>query len=337
MKKQLLLLFILQYLFNCGTEQRQPKITFSHILSDQSEWHVGAVRWKELVEEQLGDQVSIRLVTNSSLSKNNQRTELEMVQAGTLGGSWESSILLTIVDPRWTVWSMPWLFDSYEEASEICESELGREMLSSLEAKGIVGLAYGFNGFRRLTNNKNPVVNIEDIQELKIRVPSIQMYISLFSTWGADPSSMNFGDLIVALREGVMDGQENPLHVIRSTGLYELQDYLTLWEYSFDPIIFCMSKRVWDRLNTRQQKVLREAAHEAAKFQRETVVQNEEEHLKFLKEHGMNVSVPSSASINEFKKTSETIYEEYRDVIGEDLLSRFRELTKKNKEETNGS
>ncbi len=315
-------------LLGCGQSNRPVNVTFSHILSDQSEWHVGAVKWKELVEERLGEQIPIRLVTNSSLSKNNQRTELEMVQAGTLGGSWESSILLTVIDPTWTVWSLPWLFDSYEEAEKVCESALGREMLDSLQAKGIVGLAYGFNGFRRLTNGRRPVEKLEDLRDLKIRVPSIQMYISLFRHWGADPSQMNFGDLIVALREGAMDGQENPLHVIHSTGLHELQPYLTLWEYSFDPLIFCMSQRVWDRFTPEQQQILRECAQEAAKFQRDTVVKNEKDHLEFLKEKGMQISAPTPESAREFKDASQPVYEEYRPVIGDALLQRFLDAVK---------
>lgn len=318
-----LLLLIGLFTVGCGTQSNSTSITFSHILSDRSEWHVGAVEWKKRVEEKLGDQVSIRLVTNSSLSGNNQRTELEMVQTGTLGGSWESSILLTNVDRRWTVWSMPWLFDSYEEAERICESELGEDMLAMLEEKNIIGLAYGFNGFRRLTNSKRPVSQLADMEHLKIRIPSQQMYVTLFQAWGADPSQMNFGDLIIALREGAMDGQENPLHVIESTGLYEIQNYLTLWEYSFDPIIFCLSKTAWDRLTPDQQKVIRQAAKEAAAIQRQTVIDNEKQHLETLKQNGMKVTVPPPAAVEEFRQASQTVYDEYCPVIGDELLDRF--------------
>lgn len=316
--------FLLQ---SCGPVGSVSEIAFSHILSDQSEWHAGAVRWKERVDQKLGGQIQIRLVTTASLSKNNQRTELEMVQSGTLGGSWESSILLTLVDPKWTVWSLPWLFESYEEAEGVCESELGRQMLKSLEEKGLVGLGYGFNGFRRLSNSKHPVATVNDIENLKIRVPSIQMYISLFRLWGADPSSMNFGDLIVALREGGMDGQENPLHVIESRGLWEMQKYLTLWEYSFDPIIFCVSKQVWDRLTPDVQIILREAAQEACEYQRKIVVDNEKKHLETLKEKGMEIAIPSREAIEQFKSRSQKVYEEYEPVIGKELLDQFRKAT----------
>lgn len=311
----------------CGQGERIPRITFSHILTEQSEWHAGAARWKELVEQKLGDQIAIRLITTSSLSNNNQRTELEMVQAGTLGGSWESSILLTLVDPRWTVWSMPWLFSSYEEAEKVCASEVGRAMLDSLTDKGIVGLAYGFNGFRHLTNSKRPVTTLEDLNGLKIRVPSIQMFISLYRLWGADPSQMNFGDLFVALREGTMDGQENPLHVIESRALYELQKYLTVWEYSFDPLIFCISQRVWDTLSPAHQAAVREAAREAAAYQRRLVVENEKIHLENLKQYGMAVSRLTPDVQEVFRKSAEPVYREYGNVIGQDLLGQFLELT----------
>lgn len=319
----LLLLSSLLLLAQCGGGNTKPQIVFSHILNEQSEWHIGAAAWKEKVEKKLGDPITIRLVTNASLSSGNQRTELEMVQAGTLGGSWESSILLSIIDPRWTVWSMPWLFDSYEEAEKVCNSEAGQQMLKTLEEKGIIGLAYGFNGFRHLTNSKRPVASLQDISGLKVRVPSLQMFISLYRTWGADPSQMNFGDLVIALKEGAMDGQENPLHVIHSTGLYDIQKHLTQWQYSFDPLVFCISKRVWDRLSPEQQQAVREAAMEGTALQRQTVAQNEAQHLAFLKEKGMEVTVPSPEAIEAFKQASRPVYEEYKGTVGEDLLNQF--------------
>ncbi|MDX9755218.1 MAG: DctP family TRAP transporter solute-binding subunit [bacterium] len=307
----------------CDAPDTKSQITFSHILSEQSEWHTGAAKWKELVEEAFPGEFAIRLVTRASLSNNNQRTELEMVQAGTLTASWESSILLTYSDPRWTVWSMPWLFDSYETAESLCTSELGQEMLDSLEPFGLVGLAYGFNGFRHVTNNRRPVSTLDEIKNLKIRVPSLQMFISLYRLWGADPSQMNFGDLIVALREGTMDGQENPLHVIRSSGVYELQKHITLWHYAFDPIIFCMNKTKWDQFNPAQQDGLRQAAQEAAAVQRRTVVENEAEHRVFLEAQGVQITEPSPEAILQFRQASQPIYEEYKALIGADLLTRF--------------
>lgn len=318
---------VLATISSCGNFQPKPTITFSHILSDQSEWHAGALKFKELIDSKIGDRIDIRLITTASLSKNNQRTELEMVQAGTLGGSWESSILLTTIDPRWTVWSLPWLFDSYEEAAAVCDGPIGQEMLRSLEEKGIVGLGYGFNGFRQITNSRRTIHLPEHLENLKIRVPSIQMFISLYHHWKADPSQMNFGDLFIALQQKTMDGQENPLHVIRSRRLYELQPYLSIWNYSFDPIVFCMSEKVWDTLSPEIQNIVRWAAQEASKFQRQTVVENESKHLNFFFNEGLEITMVSPEDIEKLKESARVVYAEYKDQIGIDLLSRFLEAT----------
>ncbi len=323
---------VLVGLAGCSDRDSGPlTIRFSHILSETSEWHVGAVRWKELVEERSNGTIQIHLYTNASLSGNNQQTELDMVQAGSLGGSWESSILLSVVDPRWSVWSLPWMFKDYDEAERACEGEPGKAMLELLREKRLVGLAYGFNGFRQITNSKRPVTSLEDLRDLKIRVPSIKMYITLFRIWGADPSSMNFGELIQALREGTMDGQENPLHVIHSAGLHEVQKYLTIWDYSFDPIVLCVNADLWAGLKAEQQAILREAAQEAAKEQRKTVVEREQAHRRFLGQQGMVITELSPGMRRLLRDTAQPLYDEYRPLIGEDLLALFERFISEQK------
>jgi tripartite ATP-independent transporter DctP family solute receptor len=310
---------------SCCSSKPSDTLTlrFSHILSETSEWHAGALRWKELVENRSGGAIQIKVFTNASLSGNNQQTELDMVQAGSLGASWESSILLSVVDPRWSIWSLPWLFESYAEAEEACEGEPGQAMLALLPGKRLVGLAYGFNGFRQVTNSKRPIAAPADLRDLKIRVPSMKMYISLFRTWGADPSSMNFGELIQALREGTMDGQENPLHVIRSAGLSEVQKYLTIWDYSFDPIVLCVNADLWTRLSSQQQSILRDSALEAAKEQRKLVVEREKTYRDELAAKGMTVNELSPGVRRLLRVAAEPVYLEYRPIVGEELFRLF--------------
>ncbi len=324
------LFLLLNALTGCSDREEGPlTIRFSHILSETSEWHYGAVRWKELVEERSDGDILIHLYTNASLSGNNQQTELDMVQGGSLGGSWESSILLSVVDPRWTVWSLPWMFDDYAEAEQACVNEPGERMLELLREKRLVGLAYGFNGFRQITNSKRPIASLDDLSDLKIRVPSIKMYITLFRLWNADPSSMNFGELIQALREGTMDGQENPLHVIHSAGLYEVQKYLTIWDYSFDPIVLCLNADLWDGLTEEQQRILRESAQEAAKEQRQHVIEREETHRRVLGQRGMVITELSPGMRSLLREAAQPVYEEYRPTIGEDLLGLFERFASK--------
>lgn len=314
------------WLTGCSSSNTDSEITFSHITGDRSEWHLGAERFKTLVEQrsqQAGDPIEVTLFTQASLSNNNQQTELDNIQGGSLVMSWESSILLSTLDPAWSVFSLPWLLDDYQQAETLCTGPLGQEMLQRLETKRLVGLGYGFNGFRQITNNKRPIIRPDDLIGLKIRVPSIQMYIALFSLWQAQPSSMNFGELIPALRSGAMDGQENPLHIIHSAKLFEVQMYLTVWQYSFDPLVLCVNRDWWNRQSASRRDLLRTCAAEACAAQRQIVRDNEATHLQELQQQGMEIVTLTALEREVFRQSAASIYDDYRNQIGGELLDRF--------------
>lgn len=321
-------LFVPIFIFaGCGgAPNASQEITFSHILNPESEWHMGAARFKELVESKTADSdapTRVSIFTSASLSGKNQQTELENVQSGGLVMSWESSILLSTLDTAWFVFSLPWLLDDYEDAEALCEGPLGREMLERLQNERLIGLGYGFNGFRQLTNGRHPVLRPEDLSGLRIRVPAIKMYISLFERWDARPSSMNFGELIPALRSGAMDGQENPLHVIEAAKLYDVQKYLSIWQYSFDPLVMCVNQEWWNAQSPELQKVLRDCATEACAYQRGIVREREAEHLAALRKAGMEISVLTAGQREAFRSSAAGLYETYREIIGANLQDRF--------------
>ena len=215
---------VLAVLTGCGSDTvsgaRPTRINLSLILGETSEWYAGAKRWKDLVEERGDGAFDVRIHTRASLSSGNQITELDMVSNGDLEASLESTILLSRVDNKFSVFSLPWLFRDHQVANAVCDGPLGQQMLNLLPSKGMVGLAYGVNGFRQITSNRKPIEKLEDLKGLKIRVPGIDMYISLFRHFGADPSAMNFGELLQALQQGTMDAQENPFSVIMAAKLF---------------------------------------------------------------------------------------------------------------------
>jgi len=303
-----------------------PALTlkFSLMLGENSSWYAGAKRFADLVAERGGGRVRVEIYPEAQLANHNQRTELEMVQSGALDLSLESTILLSLLDQRFSVFSLPWLFPDYAAAARVCDGPAGRKLLEVLPEKNLVGLAYGVNGFRQLTNARRPVLSPDDLRGLKVRVPAIKMYISLFQLLGADPSSMNFGELFTALQQGTMDGQENPLHVIKSAKLYEVQKYLTCWDYSYDPIVLCINRKRWDGLSPERQELLRRAAREAMTAQREQVEEEEGKLRDELRGLGMDVTVLTKAQRGPFRQKVAAVYDEYTDTIGRDLIDQFR-------------
>lgn len=326
MRKALALALFFILVAGCGGPEGKNAVQTIHlslIIGESSDWYAGCQRFKELIEQRTDGRFRVKLDPKATLSNSNQESELENVQNGVLQASIESTILLSTLDQRFSVWSLPWLFKDHAHAASLMDGSLGKEMLDLLPSKQIVGLAYGTNGFRQLTNNRRPVARVEDLAGLKIRIPAIKMYTNVFRAFGADPSVMNFGDLITALQQGTMDGQENPLSVIYPQRLFEVQKYLTVWDYSYDPIVLCFNRNFFESLSEEDREIFRQAAREAMQYERELVARHDIEYLENLQREGMEVTVLGEAERLAFARKAAPVYEQYRDTIGSELLDRF--------------
>jgi tripartite ATP-independent transporter DctP family solute receptor len=217
---------------------------------------------------------------------------------------------------------MPWLVPSYEQADKAMNG-LGGKMVSDLVRKnGIEPLAFGESGFRQITNNKRPIETPDDMKNLKIRIPTNKMYISLFKAMKADPTSINFGELFAALQQGTVDGQENPPDVIASAKVEEVQKYMTVWNFSYDPIIMASSKKFWGSLPAADQKIFAQASVEAMEYQKKISREVNAQLTESFRQK-MQITTLTQPQIEAFKKAATPVYEEYAPIVGKDLLEAF--------------
>jgi TRAP-type transport system periplasmic protein len=247
---------------------RAEEMRLSFILDESSDWYETCRVFRERVEERTGGEITVRIVTNAQLSGNSQATELEMVMSGGLEATLESSILLSNVDTAMDAFTEPWRFLSHDEAEAFADGPEGQALLGALEPHGLIGLAWGVNGFRQLTNSRGPVVTPEDLRGLRVRVPDSRQFIEIFRALGTDPVTMNFGELMMNLQTGAVEAQENPVSVIHSRRLFEVQDHLTVWNCAYDPIALCVNAAWFRGLSDEHQAILREAAREAMAAER---------------------------------------------------------------------
>jgi len=326
---KLLLIFVSFLTLSCGSDGGDVReFKLSLILGTNSDWYRGAERFAKLVDDRSGGSYRIRIYPHAQLA-GNQRTELEMLETGVIDFALESSILLSLIEPAMSIPSLPWLFNSYEDANRVCDGPLGRELLERLPDKGLVGLAFGANGFRQLTNTKTAVRTPADIAGMKIRVPGIRMYIDLFKLLGADPSSMNFAEVFTALAQGTMDGQENPISVIYYARLYEVQKYLSYWNYSYDPIILCANRKLWESLPVPDRDMLMSCAREAMSYERNLVEHGEAALLDSLALKGMKISRLNPQEIASFRNLTAPAYDKLATIVGSDIIEQFREAATK--------
>lgn len=293
--------------------------------SESSVWMVAATEFKNKVEEQTNGRYIINIYPNEQLSSGDMVKGVEMLFTGVTDVDLHSLINMTGFEEKLSVCCMPWLFpNGYDSVDQILfKGDGGQYLFDLIRAKGAEPLAMGENGFRQITNNVRPIQTPADLKGLKIRVPAIQMYTDLFKLLGADPTAMSFSEVFTALQQGTIDGQENPYDTIRSGKINEVQKYMSVWNYSYDPIVLSVSSKVWSSLSEADQQIFKTAAQEACADEVSQSREKDSEIVDEFKKEGMQVTDLTADQIAAFQEAVAPIYDSYKSIVGEDALKAF--------------
>jgi TRAP-type transport system periplasmic protein len=312
-----------------GVAGERVILKLSHITAPGSSWDRGGKKFAELLDRATDGAITVRVFPGGRLALRSQETELQMLRDGSIDMTLHSPIILALfLDPRFDAFSLPFLFSTHEQAHAVCEGPFGDEALSWLGAKGIVGLAWGVNGFRQLTNSKRAIRTPEDLAGIKVRVAGSDIFLETFRQLGAQPLTMNFGEVLTALEQGVIDAQENPLSIIESSRLYECQKYVTLWNYAYDPLILTMNEDRWKSFSADRQATIKRCAVEAMQYQRNLVMEDDREIPRRLAVHGVTVTRLSSSQRATFEAKARPIYRKFRDRIGAGVVDRITKASR---------
>lgn len=307
-----------------GTSDKVMELKMSTTTADTSTWAMGAKKFAEIVKEKTGGKINITVYPNEQLGGGNQGKGLEMLMSGSADFTYHSNIIYSIMDEKFGVISLPWLIPDTETADRVLGGSGGEAINKLLEEKGIKGLGFGENGMRQITNSKKEITSPDDMKGLKVRIPGIKMYVSLYKALGADPITMNFGEVFTALQQNTIDGQENPTDVISSSKINEVQEYMTEWNYSYDAIILGMNKKLFDGFDAETQQIFIDAGKEASAYQRELNRETSKTQTQAFKDGGMKVNTLTAEQITAFRAAVEPVYTEYEPIIGKDLINAFK-------------
>jgi tripartite ATP-independent transporter DctP family solute receptor len=159
----------------------------------------------------------------------------------------------------------------------------------------MVVLGYWDNGIRHMSNSKRAISKPEDLKGLKMRTPPDAVTVDIMQALGAEAQQIRFAELYVALQQGVVDGQENPLMNIHASKLYEVNKFISLTGHKYEMTPLLMSKRSWDRLSDADKKILQEAAAEATQMQRKLSKESDDKLLADLKARGIQINTVDKA------------------------------------------
>jgi tripartite ATP-independent transporter DctP family solute receptor len=266
-----------------------------------------------------------------------QTKEFTSVRQGTIDMSIGSIINWSPQVKELNIFSLPFLMPDYKAIDALTRGPVGKDLFKILESKDVVPLAWGENGFRQLSNSKKVVRKPSDLAGLKLRVVGSPLYLDILTALGANPTQMSWADAVPALSSGAVDGQENPLTIYLGFKLATSanQKFLTLWDYVADPLIFIVSKEVWKTWTPEDQKIVREAALQAAKENiedaRKGLVPPDTSLVKEIEGMGVNVAKLTDAEKNEFKKATKKVYDEWAKKIGPELVKKAEDSIAKRK------
>ncbi|MBK6613048.1 TRAP transporter substrate-binding protein [Ottowia sp.] len=252
-----------------------------------------------------------------------EREMIEGVQLGTQPLALVSTGALPNFVPQVAVLDLPFLFRNYAHAHAVLDGAIGQELLGRFPARGLVALAWGEGGFRHITNNKRPVAAPGDLRGLKIRTQENTMHIAAFKGMGAIPTPINWPETFVALQQGTVDGQDNPISVIEAAKLYEVQKHLSLTEHLYSPALFLASPAVLAKLPQADQDALRAAARVGAAAMRRRVARDERTGVANLRQRGM--AVVESIDKAPFIAALQPSYQDFNQRFGAATIDRIRQ------------
>lgn len=293
---------------------------FTVTTGNTSTWFEGAELFADQVEEESDGRITVNIFTNEQLSGGDPAAGVEQLMNGEKHLSFNSTIIYAGIDPKFGAVSAPFLYDNLEQARGVLE-DTGIEAYTELSAgHGVHVLGMGESGFRQVTNSVRPINTPEDMAAIKIRIPGIGLFTDIYQTLGANPTTMNFAEVFTSLQQGTIEGQENPIDIIYSSGLDEVQDHLSIWNYSYDPLILGINKELYDSLSDEDKQIVDDAATAAVDLQISNNREKEAEQLEELKET-MEVIELSPEDTQAFRDAVTPLYDEYTDVWGEDMVN----------------
>ncbi|MBS99499.1 MAG: hypothetical protein CMI01_12580 [Oceanospirillaceae bacterium] len=287
-------------------------------MPERSAMHAAAVRLANAVSEASQGRLQIQLFPNQQLGNDHQM--LEMARRGELDLILTPSAKLSVAVPEMQYPDLPFYFPAQEDLYHLLDGEPGRLLLNRLRRIGLVGITFWGNGFKHFTANK-PLLSPADFDGERFRVMKSRLLQEQFELLGAEAIPIDFHQVKEALRDGVVEGQENPLVAIHSMGIHAVQTDLTLSSHAYLAYVLSINESRYSKLSSAMQTLLLEKAREITDWQRAETRRLEETFLAEIQASGTRVHRLTDEQRAGFRQRLVPLASRFESVIGSDLLA----------------
>lgn len=292
--------------------------------------HPMNVRAKEMadaIKSETNGRVEIQIFPSNQLGSDTDM--LSQLRSGGIEFFTLSGLILSTLVPVASINGIGFAFPDYPSVWKAMDGDLGEYVRKQIAKVNLVAMEKIWdNGFRQTTSSTKPIHGPEDLKGFKIRVPVSPLWTSMYKAFDSAPTSINFSEVYTALQTKVVDGQENPLAIIATAKLYEVQKYCSLTNHMWDGFWFLANRRAWERLPENIRTVVAKHVNAAGRKEREDVAQLNAGLQKELTNKGMAINQPKAEAFRDKLRTA-GFYAEWKGKYGEEAWSVLEKYTGK--------
>lgn len=273
-------------LAGCAREPDEKIIRMAYVSGPTVLLHEAAERFAARVAERSGGQLRVKLYPGGQLG--DDRETVEGLKLRSIDMTVMGCALIGWYAPEYGLVEAPFVWRDYEHIDRVWRGEIGEDLRDTMRDRaGVEMLHLWYRGPRYLTTTSRKIRTPEDLRGLKLRVPELEVYLKSWQTFGANTTPLPFTDMFMALKLGVVEGQENPLATIYGNNLHEVQKYIMETQHLIGFYVFCVGPYFDERFSPDERQIILEAARDATDWHNREVERAEAEYREKLTEGGV--------------------------------------------------
>ncbi|UWU88073.1 TRAP transporter substrate-binding protein [Bradyrhizobium yuanmingense] len=288
---------------------------YANNLPDTHPLNVRAKEMAAAIKTETGGKFDLQIFPNNQLGSDTDM--LSQIRSGGVEFFTLSGLILSTLVPAASINGIGFAFPDYDTVWKAMDGDLGAHVRGEIKKAGLEVMDKIWdNGFRQTTSSTRPIAGPDDLKGFKIRVPVSPLWTSMFKAFDAAPASINFSEVYSALQTKIVEGQENPLAIISTGKLYEVQKYCSLTNHMWDGFWFLANRRAWEKLPQDVRTVVARNINAAAVKEREDTAKLNANLQQELAGKGLAFNQPAIAPFRD-KLRSAGFYAEWKGKYGD--------------------
>jgi tripartite ATP-independent transporter DctP family solute receptor len=289
---------------------------YANNLPDAHPMNVRAKEMAAAIKAETNGRFDLQIFPNNQLGSDTDM--LSQIRSGGIEFFTLSGLILATLVPAASISGIGFAFPDYDTVWKAMDGDLGAHIRGEITKANLVVMDKIWdNGFRETTSSTKPINHPDDFKGFKIRVPVSPLWTSMFKAFDAAPASINFSEVYSALQTRIVEGQENPLAIISTAKLYEVQKYCSLTNHMWDGFWFLANRRAWEKLPEDVRTIVAKNINAAAVNERADVAKLNASLRQELASKGLTFNQPDTAPFRE-KLRSAGFYSEWKGKYGEE-------------------